>query len=191
MRTFIAFDISDETRAALERAQKSMGSLPGVRWVRPHGIHLTVKFLGNIGDDLVGGVFDLMRAAVADIEPFDFDVSGLGTFPPGRRARVVWAGVEKGSEIISEVAGKLDMRLTEVGVPREGRAYTPHLTLGRVRGRLDEETLKHALERVGQADFGFTTAEELVLYMSELHPAGARYTRLGAAVLAKGPEEAS
>ena len=92
MRTFIAFDIDDGVRSALRVAQRAMGRIASVRWVRPESIHLTLKFIGNIEDRLLPAVFEVMRAAVAGLEPFEFDVRGLGWFPPGQRPRVLWAG---------------------------------------------------------------------------------------------------
>lgn len=179
MRTFIAFDIDENTRASLARAQCAMGCLPSVRWVRTAGIHLTLKFLGEIEEAVVPGVLGAMRAALAGVEPFEFAVRGLGWFPPGRRPRVLWAGVEGDDGALNLVAGRLNEALVDCGVRAEKRAFRAHLTLARVRGRVDVVNIEKAFERVSGRDFGSNAAEGLVLYMSELHPTGARYTRLG------------
>ena len=189
MRTFIAFDISEETRQALERAQRAMAGLRGVRWARPDGIHLTVKFLGDIEDAVVPAVFEVMREAVADVGPFEYDVRGLGFFPPGRRPRVLWAGVDRGSITLRRIAERLNAGLANVGVPPENREFKPHLTLGRVRWTLEVAAVEGAFKKVGEADFGVCDAGEVVLYMSELRPDGARYTRLGAAGLEQTSRE--
>jgi len=182
VRTFIAFDIGDETRLALKAAQKAMGRLAGVRWVDTKDIHLTLKFIGEIEDSKIPAVFEVMRAAVAGVEPIDFDVSGLGWFPPGRRPRVIWAGVETAREM-AEVARRVEDGMAALGVPPEGRAFKPHLTIGRTRGALDAGELEEALSKVVRRDFGQEVAGELVLYMSRLLPTGAEYTRMGAVKL--------
>jgi len=180
MRTFIAFEISDQTRAGLRSAQQAMGRLSGVRWVRPESIHLTLKFIGEAADGALPGIFDAMRRAVAGVAPFEFEVRGLGWFPPGRSPRVLWAGVEPDGGGLAEIAGRLEAGLAECGIPPETRAFKPHVTLGRVRGALDAEAVRGAFERVAGESFGSGIADELVLFMSELAPQGARYTRLGA-----------
>lgn len=180
MRTFIAFDISDQTRQALKAAQKAMGRLAGVRWVDTTGIHLTLKFIGEIEDSRIPAVFEVMRAAVSGVEPIDFEVRGLGWFPPGRRPRVIWVGVETAGGEMAEVARRVEEGLAALGVPPEGRGFKPHLTIGRARGALDAPELEEAFSRVSRRDFGQEVAGELVLYMSRLLPAGAEYTRMGA-----------
>ncbi len=180
MRTFIAFDITDRTRSELGRAQRNMGRIAGVRWVRPAGIHLTVKFVGDVVDQAILEIFEVMRRAVTGVKPVEFTVRGLGWFPPGRRPRVLWAGVDCEGDILAAIARRLDEGLADLGVRPENRAFKPHITLGRVRGALDAGAAEDAFRRVGQREFGRNVARELVLYMSELHPGGAHYTRMGA-----------
>lgn len=189
MRTFIAFDMSDRTREALRGAQRAMAALRGVRWARPEGIHLTVKFLGEIEDAAVPRVLEVMREAVEGEEPFEFDVRALGFFPDGRSPRVLWAGVQRGVAALRRIAERLDTGLCDVGVAAEKRDFKPHLTIGRARGRLDAAAVENAFRQVGEADFGTCAACELVLYMSELGPGGARYTRLGAVSLQEKSRE--
>ncbi|MHC4712250.1 MAG: RNA 2',3'-cyclic phosphodiesterase [Planctomycetota bacterium] len=185
MRTFIAFDVGDDIRAGLRAAQRAMGRIASVRWVKVESIHLTLKFIGEIEDRLLPSVFEIMRSAVADVAPFEFEVRGLGWFPKGRRPRVLWAGVEGDGGTLPAIAARLNEGLAEVGVSRENRPFRPHLTLGRVKGRLGTEVAEEAFERVRRKDFGVAYAGELVLYMSELHPDGARYTRLGSVELSE------
>jgi 2'-5' RNA ligase len=180
MRTFAAFDISEETRRALHAAQKSMGRLNGVNWADTEGIHLTLKFIGEIEDAKIPAVFDAMKRAVAGVAPIGFAVKGLGWFPPGRRPRVIWAGIETEGEAMAGVVGRLEEGMAELGVPPEGRGFKPHLTLGRARGTIGPEELEAAFGRIARREFGRETAEELVLYMSKLLPSGAEYTRMGA-----------
>jgi 2'-5' RNA ligase len=183
MRTFLAFDITEGTRNALRAAQKLMGRLQGVRWTDPEAIHLTLKFIGEIEDSKIPDVFRVMKTAVEGIGPLEFSVRGLGWFPPGRRPRVIWAGVEGAVAEIQEVARRLDEKLGDLNVPRENRAFKSHLTIGRVNGRIDAAEVEHAFGRAAKREFGQELAVELVFYMSELLPSGACYTRMGAVPL--------
>jgi len=187
MRTFIAFEIPEEIQAALRAAQKAMGRLAGVHWANTAGIHLTVKFIGEIEDANVPRVFDAMKQAAEGIAPIDYAVKDLGWFPPGRRPRVLWADVESGGEF-AEIARRLDESLLGIGIAAEMRPFKPHLTLARVRGTLDADAVEAAFSRVGGRDFGADTADELVLFMSELLPGGARHTRMGGVPL-KGTDQ--
>lgn len=180
MRTFVALDLTEETQAALRAAQKAMGRLGGLRWTDPAAIHLTLKFIGDIEDARLAAAFDVMRRAAAGVAPVEFAVRGLGWFPPGRRPRVIWAGIEGSTGVIAELARRLDEGLADLGIAREARAFKPHLTLGRANGRIDASEVEAAFGRIAKREFGQELAEELVLYMSELLPSGARYTRMGA-----------
>ena len=126
---------------------------------------------------------------MAGVEPVEFAVRGLGWFPTGRRPRVLWAGVDCEGDVLSGIARRLDEGLADLGVRPENRAFRPHITLGRVREPLDAEAAEDAFERVVRREFGRSVANELVLYMSELHPEGACYMRMGAVGLgeAKSP----
>jgi 2'-5' RNA ligase len=183
MRTFIAFDISDQTRSQIERAQKAIGRLRPVRWVNPGGIHLTMKFIRDISDALLPDVLRVMENAVEGIGPVSFEVCDLGWFGSGRRPRVIWANVKPEADLMEKIASRLNRGMAALGVEPERRAFRPHITLGRVRGAFDAEELEKAFERVESRGFGYNVADELVLYMSELGPGGARYTRMGAVSL--------
>jgi len=189
MRTFVAFQMSQEIHAALRAAQRAMGRLNGVGWTDPANIHLTLKFIGEIEDRKLPAVFEVMRQAVKGVAPIEIAVRGLGWFPPGRRPRVVWAGVESDTDVLVQVSRRLDEGLAELGVPREGRAFKPHLTMGRARGTIDAEAIEAAFGRVSRSEFGREVVDELVLFMSELQPSGAVYTRMGAVPLEGANEE--
>ncbi len=189
MRTFVAIEVCDEVQSALRAAQRAMGRLPGVRWTDPSGVHLTLKFIGDIENALVPAVFDVMRSAVSAIEPFEFSVHGLGFFPPGRRPRVLWAGVDGAGEEMALLAHRLDEGLAGLGVAMDNHRFRPHLTLGRARGTIDSETVEAAFARLARGDFGGQHVSEIALFMSELHPTGAAYTRMGVVPLKEKGEE--
>jgi 2'-5' RNA ligase len=167
-----------------------MGRLAGIRWIDPAGVHLTLKFIGEIEDSKIPAVFEAMKQAAKESGPVEFVVKGLGWFPAGRRPRVIWAGVENPDGAMASIAARLEEGLSELGVAREGRGLKPHLTLGRSRGTIEAGEIEEAFGRISKREFGRETAEELVLYMSKLLPSGAEYTRMGGVRLeGKGKEE--
>ncbi len=183
MRTFIAFDITAETRAALRAVQKSLSKLNAVRWTNPASVHLTMKFIGDVPDSHLPDVLAAMRHCVAGVPPLDVNVRGLGCFPSPARPRILWAGVEGSVDPLRQISSCLNTTLADLGVPPDNKGFRPHVTVGRVRGRVDSDALDAALGQFARHDFGQNTLSELVLYMSELAPSGARYTKMGAVPL--------
>ena len=134
MRTFVAVFPPPEVRQALFRAARNLPASNAFRLIGPEKLHITLKFLGNVAED------DLIRAEQAleqlrgRHEPFEVSTSGFGAFPSERRARILWAGLGKGSGPLRAVAQSVDELLESAGFGRERRPYLPHLTLGRARG---------------------------------------------------------
>src|SRR5271168_3748840 len=130
MRLFIALDFPDAVRRALrELIARLKPESAGARWVRPEGMHVTLKFLGETGEEKLVP----LKAALAKIhsaEPVDMHFRGLGFFPNERRPRVIWCGVEA-TPNLADLAGAVESALEPLGIPRETRAFTPHLTLAR------------------------------------------------------------
>ena len=136
MRVFVAINPPPEARrTALEAATETASDLgDGVRWTKPENVHVTLKFLGKVPDEALGGVLDALRETCSAHAPFYARLRGLGAFPSTRRARVVWAGVDEGSREMSALAASVEAALEPLGFRREGRRYVPHATLGRARG---------------------------------------------------------
>lgn len=135
MRAFVAIFPPPEIQETLLRAAKNISVDGNIRWVRRENVHLTLKFLGDIEEGMLEGV----RAALAEVAgrhgPFYVRPSGLGAFPSGKKARILWAGTHKGSPALSSLAEDVESMLEPLGFGRERRGYKPHATLGRVRGR--------------------------------------------------------
>ena len=106
-----------------------------IRWVRPANVHLTLKFLGDVAEADLSRVAEVLEKVRERHEPFEVALSGFGAFPSARRARIFWAGIGEGSERLRALARDVDVSLEPLGFEREARPYTPHLTLGRARGR--------------------------------------------------------
>ncbi len=188
MRQFLAIDLPRSVRDRLGELQKELGAgLAGWRWTRPDAIHLTLRFLGEVDSDLDRRARDVWRKCTARAPAFSFRVRGLGCFPGPRRPRVLWVGIEAdpvGDSRLVELASRVEITARELGFSPEVRPFRPHLTLGRaVRG-------SRAVPP-GPTDFdgGRIEAEGLVLFRSELHRGGARYTAMDSFPFGTDPVE--
>ena len=135
IRAFIAVELPPAVREAVEGVVRELrsGIGDGVRWVRPEGVHLTLKFLGDIDADSVPAISDGLDRCAASAAPFDLFLEGVGVFPNARRPRVVWIGLGGALEPLLALQHSIDRELEGLGFARERRPFTPHLTLGRVR----------------------------------------------------------
>lgn len=189
LRLFIAIELSPDVKQAIGRVQEDLKRrLPPrvVRWTNPDGIHLTLKFLGDTPPDKTAAVIRSMQAAAAGFEPFDLRVAGLGCFPNPRRARVLWVGLPDAPRLLAGVQRAIDLQLALLGFDRETRPFNPHLTLGRVNDRTsasERQALAELLDQTEVGELGIMAAQEIVLFQSDLRPAGALYTALARAKL--------
>ena len=179
MRAFVAIDITPEIRERLAGfMEQTHGSLPGAHWVRPEGMHITLKFLGEISAEQKERIERALHAVQS--QPFALAIRGLGFFPNARSPRVFWAGIEADNSLPA-LASAVDEALIPLGFAKEKQTYKPHLTCARLNPGKGRSTLipaaKSLLERI-QPDFGTMTANEFFLYESKLSPRGATYTKL-------------
>jgi len=186
LRAFVAVPLPEGVRAALAAEQQTLrDELPGARWTRPAGIHLTLHFLGDVAPDVIEALGGALGEECAAVAPFELAVGGLGVFPGPRRPRVLWAGVAapEGLQDLHRAAG---VALRRCGLKPERRRFHPHLTLARFRSRLSRQglsTLGRILDQEGRGQAGRFRVEAVHLYRSELLPSGARYTVLHEAPL--------
>lgn len=184
IRTFIAIDISRDVRNAISGLISELKLVPAdVRWVRVEGIHLTLKFLGNIQSHMVNDILMAMERSADGIGAFKVEVKGTGAFPNFKRPRVFWVGVKEETGKLARLASAIEKELKVLGFKEEGRHFTPHLTLGRVNQGGRVEKLCDIIRRRENELFGEFDAGEVVLFRSELKPTGAEYTKLGAVPL--------
>jgi 2'-5' RNA ligase len=184
IRTFIAIDLSESVRQDIAKGQEKLrrSGLP-IRWVRPKGIHLTLKFLGDIEKGQVEKICAAIEQATETSSPFTLHGEGIGVFPDFKRPRVVWVGISGHLEVLYALQKDLDVQLHSLGFPKEKRRFKGHLTLGRAKGRMDGAKLRRALQPWD--DFGTEafTVEALTLFQSDLRPDGAVYSKLCEAML--------
>lgn len=180
-RTFIAVEIGDDIRknaAALQQRLARTGA--AVKWVEPKNLHVSLLFLGEVDDRELVGVCRAVKEAAATEPPFALRVSGVGAFPTPRRPKVVWAGITDGADPLVRLYTVLEEKLLALGCYRkEERAYTPHLTLGRVKGEADGQKLAPELPKLLAWDGGHTAVSEVIVFGSELRREGPEYTVLG------------
>jgi len=185
MRVFIAISLPDSILRAIGNAQdRFRRSGFDIRWVRREGIHLTLKFLGEVDRPDLEKVPDAMERACMGFSCFSLQGAGVGVFPDLKRPRVIWTGISGDAEILKNLHAKLDSELKGVGFPKETRPFKGHLTLGRVKGPLDKAKFRSALEDLSDFATESFLVDSLVLYQSTLRPQGAVYTRLAVANLA-------
>jgi len=177
MRAFIAIEISDDIRKQIEAVRSRLAeSRADVKWVEPENLHLTLKFLGEIDPKLVPQVADAMREAVAGEEAFELSIGGVGSFPAAGAPRVVWLGIQDGSGVVPPLVERLEKLLAKLGIPPEGRKFTPHLTLGRLRSRKGAERLVELLRSMPKPELGSEVVDRLLLFESRLTQEGALHT---------------
>jgi 2'-5' RNA ligase len=184
IRTFIAVDMPAESKRALRVLQDSLkkGSRAPVKWVDPGSIHLTLKFLGATGAGLVPRILEVIAGAVRGVKPFPVELKGLGAFPNLNRARVVWVGLAGDIEKLAVIQGRIEVGLVPLGFPAEGRAFSPHFTLGRVREQASPDERRRLGELIAATTFdagGRFTVEAVHLIKSQLTREGPIYSRLG------------
>ncbi len=185
IRTFIAIDLGKTIRDRCLALQDTLAR-GGVelKWVEEENLHLTLLFLGEVEDRTLPALCQAVADCCAEHNPFPLSVESVGCFPNPRRPRVVWVGVGTGAAEVAALHDALEPPLLELGCyRREDRAYTPHITLGRVKGDEPTEALAAALARQAKWRGGETDVREVRVFSSELTPRGPIYTVLSRAKL--------
>ncbi len=185
LRVFVAVPIPGEVAVFLRQIQAKI-QLPAtdIRWVAQKNIHLTVKFLGDIDPSQVPAIAAQMDAAAATIPPFRLVAKGVGVFPNFRRARVLWVGLAGHLDRLKTSQADLESALEAVGFSKEARDFSAHLTIGRVRRRIDAQRIRASLDPVQNATSDRFRVDRLTLIKSVLKPNGPRYSLLHTSHLA-------
>jgi 2'-5' RNA ligase len=188
-RTFIGIDISETTRASAAALQNELAKTGAeVKWATPESMHITLLFLGDVDDRELHAICKAVKEVAASEPAFALRVAGVGAFPTPRRPKILWCGITDGAEPLQRLNAVLEEQMLEVGCYRkEERGYTPHLTLGRVRGDSDSFTLATEIPNRLTWDGGSTTVEEVLVYSSEMNRDGPVYTVIGRAPLTVKP----
>lgn len=187
VRTFIAIELDETIKDALADLQeqlKAKSPQSSVRWVRPEGIHLTLKFLGDVPANRIEEVQRALTQAGVGFPSFPFSVGGLGCFPNSRRPSVIWVGVQEESGTLPRLQKAVEDAMEKVGFPPEGRRFHAHLTLGRTQRQASSGDVRRLGQLVSETDIGESLgqmeARIVSLMKSDLKPTGAVYTQLAA-----------
>ena len=176
-RLFVAADLSVNVveRLVLLQRHVEAAQLDRVRWVEPGNIHVTLKFLGEVGEELVPFVSEVLRDLSRPLFPFEVTCCRLDAFPDLEQPQVLWAGLDaSGAEVMGLLRQTIEQGLSELGFAPDARPFVPHLTLGRVKGT-DAVQLVEEVKRHRTVDFGVSYVKDLVLFESVRTPRGTSY----------------
>ncbi len=181
-RLFWAIPLPEEVHDHIEKLQKELiRRVPGgsVRWVPVENVHITLAFLGPWDKHGIPRMVEEVTQGLEGVPPFSLNVETAGVFPNVRRPRVIWLGIGGEMDALRRLQTALARVLVGLGWRPEKRAYTPHLTIGRVRKGQSNSTLArigNTVQRLKVEPFGHHPVREIVLYRSVLKPTGAEYT---------------
>ena len=193
MRIFVGLNIDEEIRGRIAAfVAEVRPHAPDVRWVIPESLHVTLKFIGEKPEAAVAEIEKALSSIAA--EPFEISFRGYGFFPTDKAARVFWIGIEADTKL-TDLAAKVEENLTAIGIAKEERPFSPHLTLARGGARIGSGSgapsrrtgdrinqrfarLQQRLLERASPEFGTMAAREFFLYRSQLSPKGPQYTKI-------------
>ena len=182
IRAFLAIDppevVLDNIQALQNRLKKSIQG--AIRWVRPEGIHLTLKFFGDISAYDVENISEAIANKTANVPPITLEIRGMGAFPDLNRPRVIWLGINGQLAPLLSLQRDLEEVFSKLGFPKENRPFRAHLTMGRVKVPKGIIGLAPSVEAEGNLMAGNFTVGEITLFQSSLSPQGAIYSKLAA-----------
>ena len=178
MRTFIAIDLNNRIKENLISLIDILRNKGGnIKWIEHQGMHITLKFLGEIEENKISEIEEILKTTTRDLRPFSLKVKGTGHFPNGRNPRILWAGIEA-DKILSSFHHQLEGELEGIGFPREKRSFHPHLTLGRVRSTSFVRDTIAEFYIYREKFFGEMMVKKITFFRSILKPSGAEYSVL-------------
>jgi 2'-5' RNA ligase len=184
LRTFIAIELPGEILRLMKQVQAQLQAAApsgSVRWARVEGIHLTLKFLGQVPASQLDTITGAMAAAARTVAPFTLTLGGADCFPNLKHPRVVWIGVSEPTGRLNSLQRAVESAISPLGYPSEERGFQPHLTLGRATRDASPHDLRRLGEVVAAAEIGTlgqVAVSEIALIKSDLKPTGAEYTTL-------------
>ncbi|MFH1248051.1 MAG: RNA 2',3'-cyclic phosphodiesterase [Candidatus Omnitrophota bacterium] len=183
MRTFIAVELPQNIQEYLAQVQerfKSSGA--DIKWVKPDNCHLTLKFLGETDLTTMDRIIYVMEKVVDKYAYFMAQTSGLGAFGGLNSPRIIWIGIGRGAQVVELIQKKLDEELNAIGIPAETRPFSCHVSIGRVRGKLNLRNLSEKI-RYSTLEPQQFRVEKIILFKSTLTPKGPIYERVKVASL--------
>ncbi len=175
MRSFIAIEMESEAINSIRDQLRSANA--DIKFVEPGNLHLTLKFLGEIKDNLVDDIHNRMEESFKDFSRFEVQLRGVGVFPSLRYIKVVWVGIEENKEILAKMQESLGDNILNLGFKKEGR-FKPHLTIGRVKSPRNKDKLAEIITTMKDKEIDKIKVDRVILKKSVLTPKGPIYTTL-------------
>jgi 2'-5' RNA ligase len=176
IRCFIAIEISknNNIEKLVKEIEKS-GAI--VKLVESKNIHITLRFLGDINEDLVYKIEDILKNALLDIKPFKIELYGVGVFPNVNYIKVIWIGIKK-TEFLEEIFNKINKEINLIIPDTKTQKFKPHITIGRVKSAKNKEKILNIIKKYQNKKFSDILIETIKLKKSELTSTGPIYTDL-------------
>lgn len=180
MRSFIAIKIPDEIKKNMVTIQEQLRKAKvEASWPRAEGMHLTLKFLGDVPETRITEIVNGLQTAAEGIGQFRLEVKGIGTFPNSQNPRVVWIGISGDIEKLTKLQGAVEDTMARIGLERDNRKFAAHLTLGRIKNIRSRDQWLAVLAELRDRSLSGFDATAICLMKSELKPAGAVYEEMG------------
>lgn len=176
MRTFIAIDLEERIKKNLSLLLQELNKVSrNIKWVKKEGMHLTLKFLGEIGEEKIPEIESLLKDISKKHNSFPLCLKRTGSFPPGKKnPRVLWVGIDE-NRSLKALQAQMEEGLEKLGFPKEKREFHPHLTLGRVKTHSYLGGVLSQLEKESETSFGEMLVKKITFFQSILKPTGAEY----------------
>ena len=193
LRAFIAIEFSSQVCEAIQKQTGRLRQILGdnlVRWVSTQNMHLTLKFLGDTTSSYLDFLKQLLNHEAEAHSQFDMQLGGLGAFPTLRRPRLLWIRIHAPAELAA-LQKSIETGAARLGYEQEERAFSPHLTIGRIHPNIDtleQQKVRAALETIQLGNIGVVRVDSVHLFKSDLRPGGSIYTKLFSASLSKNHE---
>jgi len=180
LRSFLAFDIPKEVKAKLKNLIADFSAKEErVKWVNPENMHVTLKFFGDVEEDLlIGDISKSIESSIKGHGSFKLSCQGIGVFPNWKYPRVIWAGLVGETVKVIDLQASIESGLEKFDIKKDNREFRVHLTLGRAKTVLKKSPIVELAQSLGPYDFGKVEISELVLYKSQLTKSGPIYTSL-------------
>ena len=190
LRAFLAAELPAPLQDTIQTATSGLRKTLGdelVRWVPIHNVHLTLKFLGDVSPSSLDLIKQMLTTEASQVQSFEVQIEGLGSYPNPRRPRVLWVGLIAPAALAA-LQHSIDAAAARLGFESEDRDYSPHLTIGRVRQNIsasEQQKIRTALEGTRVGNLGAAQVDAVHLFKSDLQPTGSLYTKLFTAPLLK------
>jgi len=179
MRIFISIELPDGIKKNIEKliGEFKMNLTP-IKWVESKNLHVTLKFLGWVDDKKLDNICNLVSTSLKGVGSFDIRIEGMGAFPTTKRPRVLWVGISKGAEVLAKISSSLEDVLSKEGFREEEREFSSHITIGRIKDKIDTEMLERHVNKDENISLGEFKADHISVMKSTLTQKGPIYEEL-------------